>query len=130
MIRRRVDAMSAVRRDRLRRRRHAVAERGRLPRQRAALRRARRAVRADGIDVKAALTATERKNLSTFGYGVKSFAISMVEAAITITGGRVPSTVIAELVELVADPARGAGAPARPRARGARRGRRDAYRWS
>ena len=40
-----------------------------------------------GIDVMAALTATERKNLRTFGYGVKSFAISMVEAAITITDG-------------------------------------------
>ena len=53
-----------------------------------------------GIDVKAALTATERKNLSTFGYGVKSFAISMVEAAITISGGTVPTTVIAELIEL------------------------------
>ena len=53
-----------------------------------------------GIDVKAALTATERKNLSTFGYGVKSFAISMVEAAVTISGGTVPTAVIAELVEL------------------------------
>jgi putative hydrolase of the HAD superfamily len=53
-----------------------------------------------GIDVMAALTATERKNLSTFGYGVKSFAISMVEAAITITDGRVPTSVIGQLVEM------------------------------
>ena len=53
-----------------------------------------------GIDVRAALTATERKNLSTFGYGVKSFAISMVVAAITISGGGVPTSVIAELIEL------------------------------
>jgi putative hydrolase of the HAD superfamily len=53
-----------------------------------------------GVDVAAALTAIERKNLSTFGYGVKSFAISMVEAALTITGGRVPTSVIAELVEM------------------------------
>lgn len=53
-----------------------------------------------GVDVAAALTATERKNLNTFGYGVKSFAISMVEAALTITGGRVPTSVIAELVEM------------------------------
>lgn len=53
-----------------------------------------------GVDVAAALTATERKNLNTFGYGVKSFAISMVEAAITITGGAVPTAVIAELVEM------------------------------
>jgi putative hydrolase of the HAD superfamily len=55
---------------------------------------------ADGIDVAAALTATERKNLSTFGYGVKSFAISMVEAALTITGGAVPTSVIGELIDM------------------------------
>ena len=54
----------------------------------------------EGIDVKAALTAVERKNLHTFGYGVKAFAISMVEAAITITGGQVTTEVIAELVEM------------------------------
>ncbi len=55
---------------------------------------------AEGIDVGAALTATERKNLSTFGYGVKSFAISMVEAAISISAGTVPTSVIAELVAM------------------------------
>lgn len=55
---------------------------------------------AEGIDVAAALTATERKNLSTFGYGVKSFAISMVEAALTITGGSVPTSVIGELIDM------------------------------
>jgi putative hydrolase of the HAD superfamily len=54
-----------------------------------------------GIDVKAALTATERKNLAAFGYGVKSFGLSMVEAAVTISSGRVPSTVVAEMVEMV-----------------------------
>jgi putative hydrolase of the HAD superfamily len=54
----------------------------------------------DGVDVKAALTAVERKNLHTFGYGVKAFAISMVEAAVTISGGTVPAPVIAELVEM------------------------------
>jgi putative hydrolase of the HAD superfamily len=53
-----------------------------------------------GVDVKAALTATERKNLNTFGYGVKSFAISMVEAAITISGGAVSTDVLAELIEM------------------------------
>jgi putative hydrolase of the HAD superfamily len=55
----------------------------------------------EGIGVKAALTATERKNLAAFGYGVKSFGLSMVEAAVTISGGRVPSTVVAEMVEMV-----------------------------
>ncbi|MEO7369735.1 MAG: HAD family hydrolase [Ilumatobacteraceae bacterium] len=55
---------------------------------------------AEGIEVKAALTATERKNLAAFGYGVKSFGLSMVEAAVTISGGRVPSTIVAEMVEM------------------------------
>jgi putative hydrolase of the HAD superfamily len=54
----------------------------------------------EGIDIKAALTATERKNLGAFGYGVKSFGLSMVEAAVTISGGDVPSTVVAEMVEM------------------------------
>jgi putative hydrolase of the HAD superfamily len=54
-----------------------------------------------GVAVKAALTATEQKNLGVFGYGVKSFGLSMVEAAVTISGGRVPSTVVAEMVEMV-----------------------------
>ncbi len=58
---------------------------------------------ATGIDIRAALTATERKNLGTFGYGVKSFAISMVEAAITISAGAVPVEVISQLVNMTRD---------------------------
>ena len=42
---------------------------------------------AEGIDVKAALTAVERKNLHAFGYGVKAFGLSAVEAAVSITDG-------------------------------------------
>jgi putative hydrolase of the HAD superfamily len=56
---------------------------------------------AEGVDVKAALTAVERKNLHTFGYGVKAFGLSAVEAAITISEGRVPVDVIGRLVEMV-----------------------------
>lgn len=54
----------------------------------------------EGIDVMAALTATERKNLGVYGYGVKAFALTMVEAAIAISGGAVPPAVIGSLVEL------------------------------
>jgi putative hydrolase of the HAD superfamily len=54
----------------------------------------------EGIDVMAALTATERKNLGVYGYGVKAFALTMVEAAIAISGGTVPPAVIGSLVEL------------------------------
>jgi putative hydrolase of the HAD superfamily len=51
--------------------------------------------------VDAAIVATERKNLSAFGYGVKSFGLSMIEAAITVTGGAVPTSVLADIVDMV-----------------------------
>ena len=56
---------------------------------------------AEGVDVKAALTAVERKNLRAFGYGVKAFGLSAVEAAVTISEGRVPASVVGEIVEMV-----------------------------
>ena len=56
---------------------------------------------ATGVDVQAALTAVERKNLAAFGYGVKAFGLCAVEAAITISEGRVTTAVIGELVEMV-----------------------------
>ncbi len=56
---------------------------------------------AEGIDVKAALTAVERKNLHSFGYGVKAFGLSAVEAAITVSEGNVPTSVVGQLVEMV-----------------------------
>ncbi|CAN5465925.1 HAD family hydrolase [soil metagenome] len=54
----------------------------------------------DGIDLDAALHATERANLAISGYGVKAFTLSMVQAAVSVSDGRVPSSVIGELVEL------------------------------
>ena len=56
---------------------------------------------AEGVDVKAALTAVERKNLPGFGYGVKAFGLSAVEAAISISEGRVTTLVLGQLVEMV-----------------------------
>ena len=56
-----------------------------------------------GIDIRAALTATERANLYTYGYGVKAFGLSMVEAAITISQGQVPTEVLAHPLQLVRD---------------------------
>jgi len=53
----------------------------------------------DGIDVLAALHATEVDNVPISGYGVKAWALSMVQAAITATRGRVPAAVIGELVD-------------------------------
>jgi putative hydrolase of the HAD superfamily len=54
----------------------------------------------DGVDVDAALRATERADLSVTGYGVKAFTLSMVRAALTVTDDRLPAEVIRELVDL------------------------------
>ena len=56
-----------------------------------------------GIDIKAALTATERANLHTYGYGVKAFGLSMIEAAITISQGQVSAEVLTQLLHLTRD---------------------------
>ncbi|NNE12824.1 MAG: HAD family hydrolase [Ilumatobacter sp.] len=53
----------------------------------------------DGIDVLDALHAIERDNIAVSGYGVKAFALSMVQAAVTATAGRVPASVIGQLVD-------------------------------
>ena len=53
----------------------------------------------DGIDVTDALHAIERDNIPVSGYGVKAFALSMVQAAVTATSGRVPASVIGRLVD-------------------------------
>lgn len=42
----------------------------------------------------ARLLETERANLSTYGYGVKSFTLSMLETAIDVSEGQVPVSVI------------------------------------
>lgn len=54
------------------------------------------------------LLAAERRNLGHYGYGVKGFTLSMIETAIEVTGGRVPASVIAEIMaagrEMLAHP--------------------------
>ncbi len=42
-------------------------------------------------DVDARLADKEMQNLSIYGYGVKSFTLSMLETAIDLTGGRIPA---------------------------------------
>ena len=53
-----------------------------------------------GVDVDAALRATEKADISVTGYGVKAFTLSMIRAAITVTNGAVPVSVISELTDL------------------------------
>ncbi len=43
----------------------------------------------EGDDLGARLLSTERANLAVFGYGVKSFVISMIETAISVSGGEI-----------------------------------------
>jgi putative hydrolase of the HAD superfamily len=50
-------------------------------------------------DLDTRLLATERVNLSTYGYGVKSFTLSMVETAIEVSQGRVPASVIEAILD-------------------------------
>jgi putative hydrolase of the HAD superfamily len=45
------------------------------------------------------LDVVERRNMVLFGYGVKSFTLSMVEAAIEVSGGQVPAETIQRLVD-------------------------------
>jgi putative hydrolase of the HAD superfamily len=42
-------------------------------------------------DVDTRLAEMEMKNLAIYGYGVKSFTLSMLETAIELTGGRIPA---------------------------------------
>jgi putative hydrolase of the HAD superfamily len=53
---------------------------------------------ADGPDIAAKLLEAERKNIQFYGYGVKSFTLSMIDAAITVTGGKVPTQTIAAIL--------------------------------
>jgi putative hydrolase of the HAD superfamily len=54
----------------------------------------------DPVAVEAHLGAVERANLPHFGYGVKAFTLSMVEAAATVSEGTVPPALLAGLVAL------------------------------
>jgi putative hydrolase of the HAD superfamily len=49
--------------------------------------------------LRARLEAAERRNLGRYGFGVKGFVLSMIEAAVEVAGDDVPGRVIRELVE-------------------------------
>lgn len=50
------------------------------------------------VDVGAYLVEVEHRNLERYGYGIKGFTLSMVEAAIEITGGAMSADEIADLM--------------------------------
>ena len=49
------------------------------------------------------LLRRERDNLAFFGYGVKGFALSMIETAIDASDGAIPSAALGEIVEWARD---------------------------
>lgn len=63
---------------------------------------------ADADHLHERLLAAERRNLGHYGFGVKGFTLSMIETAIEVTKGRVPASVIAEIMaagrEMLAHP--------------------------
>lgn len=50
--------------------------------------------------VKEELFLTEMQNLHYYGYGIKGFALSMVETAVRITGGRIQGREILAIIDL------------------------------
>ena len=44
------------------------------------------------------LIAAERRNVTHYGFGVKGFTLSMIETAIEVSEGRVPASVLAEIL--------------------------------
>jgi len=52
----------------------------------------------DQVDIDAALVDVEHRNLPVYGYGIKGFTLSMVEAAIEITDGAIGVDELAQIL--------------------------------
>lgn len=50
-------------------------------------------------ELEARMLATERRNLGLFGYGVKGFTLSLIETAIEVTEGSIPSREIERIID-------------------------------
>ncbi len=53
---------------------------------------------AEGDHIAERLLDAEKRNLKHYGFGIKGFTLSMIETAIEITDGKVPATVIEEIL--------------------------------
>ncbi|HEX4903233.1 MAG TPA: HAD family hydrolase [Acidimicrobiales bacterium] len=49
------------------------------------------------------MLATEQRNLRLFGYGAKGFTLSLIETAIEVTDGAIPTSAIATIIEFGKD---------------------------
>ena len=54
-------------------------------------------------ELEARMLATEQRNLRLFGYGAKGFTISLIETAIEVTGGSIPSREIERIISFGKD---------------------------
>jgi putative hydrolase of the HAD superfamily len=54
---------------------------------------------AEGPKISERLLEAEKRNLSHYGFGIKGFTLSMIETAIEITEGKVPTSVIAQILD-------------------------------
>ncbi|HVY90183.1 MAG TPA: HAD family hydrolase [Hyphomonadaceae bacterium] len=52
---------------------------------------------ADALEAK--LAAVERDNMKAYGYGAKGFTLSMLQTALEVSGGRVSTAIISELLQ-------------------------------
>lgn len=55
---------------------------------------------AEGEHVSERLLEAEKRNLAHYGFGIKGFTLSMIETAIEVTEGRVPTHVIGEILSI------------------------------
>jgi putative hydrolase of the HAD superfamily len=58
-------------------------------------------VGSDGLSQR--LLETEKRNLQYYGFGRKGFVLSMIETAIDVTGGKVPTAILKDLIDLGRD---------------------------
>ena len=58
-------------------------------------------VESDGLSAR--LLETEKRNLQYYGFGRKGFVLSMIETAIDVTGGKVPTAILKDLIDLGRD---------------------------
>lgn len=49
-------------------------------------------------EVRQALYRTEMRNLASFGYGIKAFALSMVETAVEVSAGRITARELGQII--------------------------------
>ena len=57
----------------------------------------------EASQVSANLLEAAKRNLGIYGFGIKSFTLSMIETAIEVTQGRVPASTIAEILAVGRD---------------------------